>query len=388
MSLPQFLISGVIIAIVAHALIGISLVWDKILLQRPATKSLANYVFWLGGLSVLGVLLIPFGFKLPSNGFIALAVGTGAIHLAAIWFYYAALKQGEASETLSVMGGFAPLATALIGIPLLSQPIGHGTELAFALMVGGGFVMFGSERFNWRRVLPSVLLSAGLFGLTNVLQKIVFNTTGFVTGYVLFTIGTFLGSMALLLRPVWRREILEQSQDAPPRSKVWYFVNRFLSGVGSFLIFFAISRTNPAVVAAIAGVRYTIIFLGAYLITNLKPDWLAEDFHRRVLIGKSIATALIIAGLVLIGILGRKGDSNEAAHLLPGASENSRTGGPSYARESTEREAPAALRYGGLQFQFCWRESDEREHGVDRTEDPYGDRLGCSGRGDLCAASL
>jgi len=318
----QFLTNGVFLAIIAHGLIGISLLWDKVLLQRPATKSLANYVFWLGGLSVLGLLLIPFGFHLPSASIAGLAVATGAIHLAAIWFYYTALKLGDASETLAVMGGFAPLATALIGIPLLSGPLGHNRELAFALMVGGGFVMFGSERFNWQRILPSVLASAGLFGLVNVLQKVVFNVTGFVTGYVFFTFGTFLGAMALLLRPMWREQILEDSGDAPPRSRFWYFVNRFMAGVGSFLIFFAISRTNPAVVSAIAGVRYTIIFLGAYLITRLKPDWLTEDFHRRVLIGKSVATALIVAGLVLFGLGGREaGDAGPAANSSPRLSE-------------------------------------------------------------------
>jgi len=294
-------------------MIGVSLIWDKILLQRPATKALANYVFWLGGMSVFGVLLIPFGFKLPSAAMAGLAVAAGAIHLSAIWFYYAALKRGEASETLAVMGGFAPLATALIAIPLLSKPLGGANTAAFALMVGGAFVMFASEKLNWRAVLPSVILSAALFGLINVLQKIVFNTTGFITGYVFFTIGTFLAAMALLVRPLWRRQILRHSEEAPPKSKLWYFVNRFISGVGSFLIFLAISRSNPAIVSAIAGIGYSIIFIGAYLITRIKPEWLREDFRRRVLVGKAIATGVIIAGLVLVGLSGRRADGAGAA---------------------------------------------------------------------------
>jgi drug/metabolite transporter (DMT)-like permease len=321
----QFLTNGIFLAILAHGLIGISLIWDKILLKSPAAKSLANYVFWLGAISIFGVLLIPFGFKLPSLEMALLAVGTGMIHLSAVWFYYAALKRGEASETLAVMGGFAPLATALIGIPLLSKPLGGQSVPAFALMVGGGFVMFASERMNWTAILPSVLLSAGLFGLTNVLQKIVFNTTGFVTGYVFFTIGTFLAAMALLLRPVWRAQIFRQAEEAPPKSKLWYFVNRFISGVGSFLIFLAISRSNPAIVASISGERYTIIFLGAYLVTRLKPEWLRENFGRRALIGKCVATALVIAGLILVGLDGGQGGAAAAyvlapmARLLPGA---------------------------------------------------------------------
>ena len=327
----RFVGNGVFLAILAHSILGISLVWDKVLLERPAMKSLANYVFWLGAMSILGLCLIPFGFRMPAWRLAGLGMAAGAIQMGAIWFYYAALKNGEASEALAVMGGFAPLATALIAIPLLAKPLGDESILAFVLMVAGGFVMFVSEKFHWRKVLPNVLASALLFGVTNDLQKIVFNRTGgFVTGYVFFTIGTFLAAMALLVRPVWRQQIFQQSHEAPPKSKLWYFVNRFLSGVGSFLIFLAISKTSPAEVSAIAGVRYVIIFLGAYLLTRMKPQWLRENFTGRVLVGKGLATGIIIAGLVLSAFGGgsssASGGSNRskmawrsAVHLASGS---------------------------------------------------------------------
>ena len=57
----EFLKNGAFIAIIAHGIIGISLVWDKVLLKRPGTKNLFSYVFWLGAMSVFGVALIPFG---------------------------------------------------------------------------------------------------------------------------------------------------------------------------------------------------------------------------------------------------------------------------------------------------------------------------------------
>src|SRR5262249_54031980 len=159
---PQMhpLTNSIFIAIVAHGLTGISLVWDKILLQKPQTRSLPNYVFWLGAMSVLGLALIPFGFKLPSAGTAGLGFLAGVIHLAAIWFYYLALQRGEASQTLAVMGGFSPMATVLIGIPLLPTPLGGASLLGFVLLVLGGYVMFFAERLNWRSVLPSILLSS------------------------------------------------------------------------------------------------------------------------------------------------------------------------------------------------------------------------------------
>lgn len=305
--------NGVFLAIVAHGLIGISLVWDKILLRQPETKNLLSYVFWLGFISVFGLLLIPFGFRYPGMGVATLAFGAGLMNLAANYFYYAALKAGEASQTLAVMGGFSPLATALIALPLLSSPLGRASLPGFALMVAGGFVMFLAEKVNLKKILPPVLMASGSFGLLNVMQKLAFDHTNFVSAYVFFTIGTFVGALLLLVRPSWRKQIFENSEKAEPRNRFWYFVNRFMAGVGSFLIFLAISKTSPAIVEAITGVRYVIIFVGAYGITRLRPRWLREDFTRHALIGKSIATAMIAAGLVMLGLTSDENASSSTA---------------------------------------------------------------------------
>lgn len=295
--------SGVLIAIVAHGLIGISLVWDKVLLRRKGMQNLASYVFWLGAISIFGLVLIGFGFHMPSWPTAGLAVVAGFCDLLASWFYYAALKAGEASEELAVMGGFTPVATVLLSIPLLGIRF-HGQLPGFVVMTLGGFVMFFAEKLPLSRVLPRVLAAAILFGLTDVLQKMVFNSAKFVSGYVFFTIGTTLGAFSLLLRPTWRRQIFRNSAEAPPRSKAGYMLNRFVAGVGSFLVVFAVSRTSPSMVEAISGVRYVVIFIGAFLITRWVPSWFREDFTRRALVIKLVGTGLVIAGLILVGLHG------------------------------------------------------------------------------------
>lgn len=240
---------------------------------------------------------------MPSWRIAWLAMTAGFCDLLASYFYYAALKAGEASEELAAMGGFIPLATVLLSIPLLGVHM-QGKFTGFVLMTLGGFVMFFAEKLPLRRMLPKVVAAAVLFGLTDVLQKLAFNGAKFVSGYVFFTIGTFAGSMALLLRPTWRRQIFKHSEEAPPRSKAGYMLNRFVAGVGSFLVVFAVSRTSPSMVEAISGVRYVVIFVAAYAITQWKPVWFREDFTRRALLIKSLGTGLVVAGLILIGLHG------------------------------------------------------------------------------------
>jgi drug/metabolite transporter (DMT)-like permease len=310
----SFVHDGVFVAIIAHGLIGITLVWDKILLRQPETRNLVSYVFWLGFISIFGLVLIFFGFHIPAAPVIGIAFGAGLLQMPAMFFYYGALKAGEASQTLAIMGGFSPVATALISIPLLRNPIGGKAVFGgFLLLVLGGFVMFISEKTDVRKVLPNVLLASASYGLVNVLQKLAFDRTNFVSGYVFFTLGTFSGALLLLVRRKWRRQIFrkEKKRHDPEerREWFWYFVNRFLNGLGSFLVFYAISLTRPAVVDAITGVRYVVIFAVSYGLTLLRPRLLREDFSGAVLFGKTVATGLVVAGLVLIGLQGGGAES-------------------------------------------------------------------------------
>lgn len=304
--LKSLALNGLFLAILAHSLIGLSLVWDKVLLQKRETQNLLSYVFWLGAISIFGLILIAFGFKMPPLKIAGLAFAAGLLDLIASYFYYSALKHGEASDELAAMGGFAPVATALFALWLLKTPTG-GEWPGFLLLTAGGFLMFFAERVPLRKTVPLIVLAATGFGLMNVLQKIAFDATNFVSAYVFFTFGTFAGSMCLLIPPSWRKQVFEYSVQAPPRSKFWYMVNRFLAGVGSFLVVFAISRAHPSVVQAISGVRYVIIFIGAYLITRFRPSWFRENFSGRAMILKAAATGLVVAGLVLVAMHGGAG---------------------------------------------------------------------------------
>lgn len=295
---------GAFIAAVAQSLIGISLVWDKVLLREPRIGDLLNYVFWLGAISIFGLAVIPFGFSLPTVSVMLIAFLTGILDLIATYCYYAVLKAGEASGTIALMGGFSPLATILFAYVFLAQPLAKVYEAAFVILVIAGFIMFFAEHahLSLAFLAPRVTATSVLFGLENVLQKVAFDRSGFVSGFVFISLGTFCGSMFLLMRRSWRERIFRSSAGAPPRSQVNYFANRFVSGLGSFLVFYAISLTSPAIVDALSGLRYVIVFLGVLALTILKPAILSEDFRPWVFAAKLASTILVAIGLAMLAI--------------------------------------------------------------------------------------
>jgi drug/metabolite transporter (DMT)-like permease len=170
-------------------------------------------------------------------------------------------------------------------------------------MVLGGFVMFFSDAPHLKSVIPLAIAFAATGGLSNVVQKIVFEAEGFTSGYVFFTLGSSAAAALLLLRPSWRRQIFYQSRTISSRSRWRYLANRGTSGLGSILVYVAINRASPAIVDAMSGVRYAVIFLGTFLIAKLRPQWLSEEFSRHTFLAKSLATASVIAGLVLVGLV-------------------------------------------------------------------------------------
>ncbi len=62
----------------------------------------------------------------------------------------------------------------------------------------------------------------------------------------------------------------------------------------------------------ICGVLY-IIFVGVYLLTKFRPALWREKSHGWAFFAKALATCLVVAGLVLVGITGRGGGSAGAS---------------------------------------------------------------------------
>ncbi len=298
--------NGILAAALAQILLAISLVADKIFISahgrneptRTHGPSAVTYVFWIGILNIFGFAIGVFGLNLPSLELLLLALAAGIAFIASLLFYYLALEHGEASQHLAIVGGFAPIATLLIGFGLSLSPLASTELIAFAFLAVGGLIMFATDSSQRPKVIGWVLLASVTTGISNILSKLVFDEAGFVTGFVLIKAGAVIASLALLIPPQFRATITHHTERAPLHHKGLYFMNRALAGVASFLILYAMSQAHPALVEAINGFRYAIIFLLVLCATLFLPRLLTERMSGKIIAAKILGTLTIILGLV------------------------------------------------------------------------------------------
>jgi len=286
------------VSLVAQIILGTSAVFDKLLLRRNFFDPWV-YTFWTGILGLLVVFFIPFtGFHAVPLITVFTALLAGGTFTLASFFFFLALKKSDASVVLPIIGGLAPLFTFLVGLVLLKDFLTTGELIGFVLLLVGGVTLLGAEKKAPRlQIFGIALISAALFGLSNVLTKIVFNASPFMTGMIWIRLGgALLVALPLAFRAL-RVRVLKSTHESTGTNRTLYLTNRFYAGIGGILGVWAIALGHPALVDASAGLKYVVIFLGAWLL-------LRESFHGKVLFIKLTAAILIVGGLAWLGFVG------------------------------------------------------------------------------------
>lgn len=286
--------SWIFIAVIAQFILGTATVFDKYLLKKSYPNPV-GYTFWIGVLGALSLLLIPFGFEGAGVATIMFAVLAGGTFMLAMLVFMWALYYGEASGAIVVIAALSPIATLLFGMIIL------GTHLEAYQLVGFLFLIFGglllsliAEKYRLR-IFLLVLLSAILFGFSNIITKVVFGETNFITGFIWIKISGALFVLLFLLYSEWREKIISSRANSEFKNKTGYLLNRGYAAAGSLLIYYAIFLGTPSLVDATQTLRFLFVFLGGWLI-------LRERFSGKILLWKVAAFIFIILGVLSLSI--------------------------------------------------------------------------------------
>ena len=289
--------SWLFIAIAAQLILGMSGVLDKLLLRRKFFDPWV-FTFWWGILGIVAALLLPFGQTPIVLPVALLALLAGLIFSVGMLTLFLALDKSEASIVLPLIGTLSPLCSIFFAAILLDIQI-IGWDWAGLLLLIAGILLFflvESGSMKWRTFVL-VFASAVCFSFSLVLSKQVFDASStFITGFVIIKMGGVLAVLAMLLFSDLRKRIVQSRRSTANKNSLLYFGNRTAAAAGSVLVSYAVSLSHPALVDATQGLRYAVIFIAGWLLLGEM-----SSVHRTI--GKIAATAVIIIGLAMLGIV-------------------------------------------------------------------------------------
>ncbi len=292
------------VAIFAYFLFAINAVIDKYLLHQSRIGHPATYAFAIGTLSLVVIVLVPFGFEILPAEVILLAILAGALFTFAILCFFGALKNGEASRVVPIEGGFVPFFTLIFAYVLVGERLVRTDLWALALLIFGT-LLITHETAKWRSryKLDNILLAifaALLFALSFTLTKQVFNYTGFINGLIWTRFGMAFGSLALLLDNEFRRAIFGQVHKTKHNTGVWFLGGQAIGALAGLLQNYAISLGSVSIVNALQGTQFAFLLAMTSFISLSHPKVVKEKFNRHILLQKAIAIILISIGVIIL----------------------------------------------------------------------------------------
>jgi len=298
--MPTYLIP----ALVAYFFLATAGLIDKVLLQTTIISPRA-YAFYVGILSVLAIALLPLGVvSVPDFRILLVALVSGVAGVYALWAFYSALKEHEASRVITTVGALVPIFTLILSLLFLDEILGPFQLLGFFVLLLGGIVI--SLRENVRKRYTFALFhqaaqAAVLFAISLAALRFVFLSEPFLNGLFWTRLGGVVGALSIVAVPENFRRIYWATKKAPKATPLPFLLNQGLGGLGGFLQNYAVSLGSAALVGAIQGVQYAFLFILALIFSRNWPQ-LRERTTRRGLLIKSGAIVVIALGLYLLTI--------------------------------------------------------------------------------------
>lgn len=294
------------IAVISHLITGVANITDKFVVSKYL-KSAAVYSFYVGVLSAVTVVLIPFGVVWPQTGELIKALIFGAFFIVAFYLMNIALLRGETSRIITIIGGSLPIFSFTLSYFFLDERLTNQQVLAFVILVLG-IILIGIDLRTIAKKKASkpyalyAVVAGFFFAATFVGSKYIYNTQSFISGFFWMRMGTVLAGLAVLFHPRWKQEVIDDfktPKKEQARAKFFVIGNQAVGAVGFVMLNYAISLGSATIVNALQGVQYAFIFILALVFGRWIPQ-IKEEVNKYIVVQKVVAIAMISVGLYLL----------------------------------------------------------------------------------------
>lgn len=303
--------SWIFIAVIGHILNAIAFIIDKTLLRSTFRQS-ATYAILISFLSSVVLLATPLVDVWPTGVVNWYVVLFGAVQVAALWAFFEALKLGEASRVVPIVGVLVALFTFFGTTFTLGERFTGEQYAGFILLVIATSVLArGGDAQKGRvdlKVLCLSTISAALFAISSVSGKFAFDHAEFLSVFVASRFYMILGGALLfLVAAPARDEFLHlfiaskrKKADIGTRAIGLTLIAQTAGASGFILVNYAVALGSAALVNAMQAVQYGLIVLVAWFGGKQLQAMLNEQRTLTIVTIKSLAIFLVAIGLYLI----------------------------------------------------------------------------------------
>lgn len=293
-----------IVVIIAHFFNAVAFIIDKYLLTKSIPNPVA-YSFYIGLLGLLGFILAPFGLVWPGFWQFLLALASGATFILALFFFFLALKENEASRVVPFIGGLQPIFIFVLSFLFLAERLSSQELLAFILLIIGGVIISQEKSkqsfFSWQSLIFA-FLAALIFAFSFVLAKYIYLEQNFVSGFVWSRLGGGLMALVFLIFKSNRDKIFQPQKKASKGLKFLFLANQGFGALGFILLNYAIFLASVTLVNVLQGTQYAFLFLMVIFLSKKFPQILKEKLSSAIILKKIFAIFIISLGLVVLAL--------------------------------------------------------------------------------------
>ncbi len=296
----------ILLALAGHLANAVAFLIDKALLNATLKHS-ATYAALIGTTSLLGLLFLPFVNEWPDAGLLVYCAAFGITFVLALWGFFEALKQGEASRVVPVVGSLVPLFTLMGAYVFFTERLTADQTIGFVLLLAATWVLARGKTTKrlTNRTLLICVLSAVLFAVASLFGKYVFDRMDFAGAFVVSRLfaaatGVLIGFFHIGAQKEIREFLRPKSATTQRTSLAWPVIGQLFGGMGFIMVHLAIKGGSPSIVNALQAVQYGSIVLVAWFGGHRIRKLLKEERTPQVMLVKTGAILAIGLGLALI----------------------------------------------------------------------------------------
>lgn len=272
-------------------------------------KVFSGWIYLL--FAIIVILAVGVNFEETSILTLFLVAGTGIIASVGSIAYYRALELDDSTD-ISIFFQLSPIFYLIFGWFLLGERFNPTQFIAFAMILMGPLLIVMGSRKNSRKTKMRTVALISLYVLIYTISNILFvkvntsSTIDFRIAMACVFLGKGIGNLVLcyIVRPKWTKRWRNVVKSSKGHVYFPLTIDMILCFVKDITYRLALI-TAPAVAIASAAsdsIEPVVVLMMGVILTLINPKLGREKLDRKSLIARLVATACVVAGIVVLQV--------------------------------------------------------------------------------------